>query len=265
MKKRNLSKIILSLGFVSILSSCQIAYSHPITQAAAKEIISSTVAKIKEKDYNEFSKITFESKLTEEKTTSFFYSLYLEETFKFEYASDPYSLNISVTASNKEHKDTELTNANLVITKTNNTYMVSFNGTEAEDINQEQYKAYWNFCDFPTYIKTISQKLINKADSLINSVGNLTDSKENKLAGFQTSSSGSLNLDIEFTGSEFDAKDVFFQTNYNAETATELNMKMNDGLINKFSSKYAFVVNEATDYYHAGTYEGKIENTIKYE
>ena len=265
MKKRNLSKIILSIGFVSILSSCQIEYSHPITQSAAKEIISSTITKIKEKDYNEFSKIAFESKLSEEKTTSFFNTLYLEETFKFEYVSEPYSLNISISTSNKENKETEVKSGEITITKNDSTYMISLNGSQAEDINKEDYKSYWNFCDFPTYIKTISQKLINKADSLINSVGNLNDSKENKLAGFQTSSSGSLNLDIEFKGSEFDAKDLFFENNYNAETATELNMKMDDGLINKFSSKYAFVVNETTDYYHAGTYEGKIENTIKYE
>ena len=265
MKNKSLKKIVLSLSSACILSGCQISYSHPITQSAAKEIIASTSTKINEKDYNEFKKISFESKLVEEKTTSFFNVLFLEVTYKFEYVSDPYSLNIDITSTNKENKKVEVESQNLSISKTNDTYMVSVNGNTAVDINQDDFKAYWTFCDFSTYIKSISRKLIKKADTLINSVGNANDNKENNLVGFQTSSSGNLNLDIAFEGSEFDAKDLFFETNYNADTATTLTILMNNGLIDKFSSKYAFVVNETNDYYLAGTYEGKITNFLKYE
>ncbi len=265
MNKKKLNKIFLLLPLVSLLGSCQIAYSHPITQSAAKDIISSTLARINEKDYKEFSKISFESKLVEERTTSFFNSLFLETIYKFEYVSEPYSLKIDIDSSNKENKELLVESSSILISKTEETYLISIDGDTPVDINQEEYKVYWAFCDFSSYIKTISRKLIKKTDDLINSVGNSTENKENKLVGFQTSSSGNLNLDIAFEGSEFNAKDMFFQDNYNAETATVLAALMNNGLIDKFYSKYAFVVNQTNDYYLAGTYEGKIINTIKYE
>ncbi len=266
MKKSNINKTLMAFAFVTLLSSCQISYSKPITIATAKEIIKSTKSKLYETDYKGFEKISFTSKLSEENTTTFFPTLYLEETYVFEYQADPYSLDITISVLNKENKPTEENNAKAHISKTEDTYMISLNDAPETDINDEQYKFYWTFCDFPTYIKGISQKLVNTAFDLVDSVGNLNDKKENKLAGIQTSSSGDLNLDIEFKGNEFDSKSVFFQDNYNVDTASELDMYMNDGLIEKFSSKYAFTINDKTNqYYPAGTFEGKISNTLKYE
>lgn len=265
MMKKNLKKTSISIVSLFLLSGCQISYSHPITQSDAKEIVRKTKEKINEKDYKEFSKIYFESKLTEEKSTSFFNSLFLEMTYKFEYVANPFSINIEIKSSNKENKELAVKSGTLSISKTDTAYLVSLNGGEKEDINQEKYKDYWSFCDFSLYIKSISQKLISKTFNLIDSVGNANENKTNKLVGFQTSSSGNLNLNIAFEGSEFDAKDLFFEANYNAETATVLSVNMDNGLINKYSSEYAFTVNETDDYYLAGKYEGKIINTIKYE
>ncbi len=265
MKVRKIRKILLPILLSGMLCSCTFSYAHPITQEAAKTIISNTKSSISKKDYNSFSKITLSASLIENRTySSFSKSAFLTIDYEFEYTASPYSLSIKETYVNKEEMKTNNSNAEYLITKGDSAYEISTNGGEKENINQEQYKRFWSFCNFPSYIKEVSQGLLNKADTLINSVGNEGENKQNKLVGFQTSSKGDDDLSIEFLGSDFSSSSLFFEENYNADTASELNMYMSGGLINNCSTAYVFVVNEDNDYYLAGKYEGKIKHYLTY-
>lgn len=263
MKRKSL---ILTSILLPLLASCEISYSHPITQEEAKGIISNTLNDVKKKDYSSFSRIQLHSTLIEERVLSVLvHSRFLESSYDFVYTASPYSLTIHTNYQNKEGKKTNLVSSKLIITRTDKTYMVSLNDDKLEDIKQDKFKAYWQFCDFPSYIKTISYGLLNKASTLIHSVGNENDKKENHLVGFQTSSKASDDLRIGFSGSNFDAGSLFFQQNYHSETASELEMYMTGNLIQEYSTTYSFVQNKEDDYYLAGSYEGKIKSRIKYE
>ena len=263
MKRKTL---ILTSILLPVLASCEITYSHPITQEEAKGIISNTLKEIQKKDYSSFSKIHLRSKLIEERVFSVLvHSRFLECSYDFLYTASPYSLTIHTNYQNKEGKKTNFVSSQLIITRTDKTYMVSLNNNELEDINQEKFQIYWQFCDFPRYIKSVSYGLLSKADSLIHSVGNENDKKENHLAGFQTSSKASDDLKIDFSGSQFDAGSLFFQQNYRPETASELDMHMSGNLIQEYSTTYSFTQNEEDDYYLAGNYEGKITSSVEYE
>lgn len=265
MKVRKIQKILLPILLSGMLSSCNFSYAHPITQDAAKTIINNTKNSISKKDYNAFSKITLSANLTEYRTySSFSKSTFLIVNYEFEYTASPYSLSIKETYENTEEMKTKNTDAEYLITKGDSAYEISINGGEKENINKEEYKRFWSFCNFSSYIKEISQGLANKADTLINSVGNEGDNKQNKLVGFQTSSKGDDDLSIEFLGSDFSSSSLFFEENYNADTASELNMYMSGGLINNYSTAYVFAVNEDDDYYLAGKYEGKIKHYLTY-
>ena len=297
---RNKNIPLLSLGILALLTSCDISYSKPITQEAARNIISNTDTAIREKDYASFSRINFVSKLSENRITSFIgREKYVEETYEFSFEKDPYKLTIKGIFNNKEDKDNKRDDFELTITKDASTYYVSYNGGEEKDINSDEYKVLWKFCDFPTYIKNTSQRLTSKALNLIESVGFETDKKDNKLTGFQTSSKSSDDLKIDFTGREFAAKEIFFQEDYNADTSTELSMYMNGGLIQEFSTNYSFTIQETApsqssskdslsnnedssssysseevasseetnpleSFYDLGTYEGQIYNYLTY-
>lgn len=264
--KRKKNKLISTLFLLPLLASCEISYSHPITQEESKTIISNTLKEVQKTDYSSFSRIHLRSKLIEERAFSVLvHTRYLECNYDFVYTASPYSLTIHTNYQNKEGKKTNFVSSQLIITRNEKTYMVSLNGEEQEDINQEKYKLYWQFCDFSSYIKNVSYGLLSKADTLINSVGNENDKKENNLVGFQTSSKNSDDLRINFSGSKFDAGSLFFQQNYHADTASELNMYMSGNRILEYSTAYSFTQNEEDDYYLAGSYEGKINTTLEYE
>ena len=264
MKRKRNTFILFTL--LPLLASCEISYSHPITQEESKNIISNTLKEVQKTDYTEFSKIHLRSKLIEERVFSLLVQTrYLEYTYDFIYTASPYSLKIRTNYQNKEGKKTSFVNSELLITRNEKAYMVSLNGEKEESINQEKYKLYWQFCDFSSYIKSISYGLLNKANTLIHSVGNENDKKENHLVGFQTSSKGPDDLRIDFSGSQFDAASLFFQQNYHADMASELNMYMSNNRILEYSTAYSFTQNEESDYYLAGSYEGEIKSSIEYE
>lgn len=260
------NKIIINMPLLTIfLTSCNFSYSKPITQESAKNIISYTSNAINERDYSGYSNIHLSSKLEERRMTSFIIrETVFKAQYEIDYRKDPYSLTISAEYDKNEDKKKEYDDFSLEITKDSDAYYVSVNNQEKENINNEKYKKLWQFCDFPTYTKTISQKLVTKTYELIDSVGSQNDNKTNKLTGFRTSSKGDDDLKIDYTGSEFGLGDTFFQTKYNAETATEFGIYMTGGLVSTFSSEYTFTIDEENDYYAAGTYEGIIDNSFSY-
>lgn len=262
MKKKLSIWNILILG--SLLTSCEVVYSRPITQEAAKNIIQYTSSAIDQRDFGTLNTISYVSKLREYRMASFIgRELFLDAEYTFKYQRDPYSLKIDGKFDTNSSKEVKYSNFSLEITKTDTTYLVTQDGVTS-DISDEKYADYKQFCDFSSYIKNISRKLISKASSLIESVGYETDSKDNKLEGFQTSSKAGDDLEIGYTGREFEAKECFFEKEYNQETATSLKLHMSSGVITSYSSEYTFTLNEEDDYYEAGTYEGKIENYLSY-
>ncbi len=265
MKVRKIQHILLPILFTGMLTSCNFSYTHPITQEAAKQIISNTKTAISKKDFDSFAGITLTSSLVEYRTySSFSKSTFLKANYEITYTASPFSVLIKETYENKEDMKTKYSDAEYTISMGASNFEISINGSEKENVNQEKYQRFWSFCNFSSYIKEVSQGLVNKADTLINSVGSAGENKQNKLVGFQTSSQGDDDLKIEFLGSDFSAGSLFFEDNYNADTASELNMYMNGGLIKKYSTAYVFAINEDSDYYLAGKYEGKIEHSLTY-
>ena len=139
MKRKSL---ILTSILLPLLTSCEISYSHPITQEEAKGIISNTLNDVKQQDYSSFSRIQLHSTLIEERVLSVLvHSRFLESSYDFVYTASPYSLTIHTNYQNKEGKKTNLVSSKLIITRTDKTYMVSLNDDKLEDIKQDKFKA----------------------------------------------------------------------------------------------------------------------------
>lgn len=272
MMRQDKKKNILTYFLPFLLTSCSLtSYSRPVTQATAREAIATTQSSMRAKNYNDFSQISLHSYLEEDRITSIFtYETFNTVSFDFRYVKEPY--NLSITGDYSNHRGKQQSHDDFrydIIYSSTEGYLVSFNGADYASARKEEFSKIVPFIDFPSYIKSISTKLVDKALELIDSVGSIADSKDNGLAGFQTSSKGGDDLRIDFTAQEgksgiFDSASMFFEEKYDESTAKELNMYMSSGLIWDYNSTYTFVIGDETEYYVPGTYEASITNTISY-
>lgn len=266
MKRKALPIITMSLG-LGLLSSCAYSYYKPIGQNDALSRIDSIKNAISENEFS-YSNMTFKSDLNEYIYGSSSRSLTLRNSYSyvFTYAADPFSLEVRISTSQRtDAMEKSLTNTLTFSKDDSGNYVVSENGG-APYTPGEKESQYNNFYNMPTYLKNVSQTLVSYAYSLLDSVGNSSAGKENKLTGYRTMSKDAGNMDARFYGSEFNlSSNYFHQSKYRSSSAISYEVTIDSSLVKKYSSNYEFEIEEATEEYDVGSYLGEVTSSIAYE